>query len=147
MRSLKIAAALALLALIPGAAEAQSTFTACYVPKSGTVYRIQVAGTPTKCSQNHVEFSWTSAGAQALQTLTTHTDAYVVAPGATDDRVIPCDAGTLVVSGGYDMLGGAFTVSGDYPQPGGSGWHLTVTNTGAAPQQIVGLALCVDPTP
>ena len=63
MRCLKIAAALALLALIPGAAQAQSTLTACYVPKSGTVYRIQAPGSPTKCSQNHVEFSWTSDGA------------------------------------------------------------------------------------
>ena len=148
MRCLKIAAALALLALIPGAAQAQSTLTACYVPKSGTVYRIQAPGSPSKCSQNHVEFSWTSAGAEPLQTLTTNTEAYEVAAGAADDRLIACEPGTLVISGGYDVTaGGAFTVQQDHPQPGGSGWRLAVTNGSASPQQVIAYALCVDLTP
>jgi hypothetical protein len=148
MRSLMIAAALAMLVLVPGSGEAQTTFQACYVPKSGTVYRIQVEGAPTKCSQNHVAFSWTSAGPEPLGTLTTNTTVYEVPPGATDNRLIPCEPGTLVVSGGYDVsAGGAFTVRRDHPQPGGSGWRLEVTNGSAAPQIVIGFALCVDLTP
>ena len=57
IRSLAALAALAVVAIaVPASASAQE-LTACYVPKSGTVYRIKVEGTPTKCSQNHVQFS------------------------------------------------------------------------------------------
>ena len=40
-------------ALVPSTAAAQS---ACYVPGSGTIYRIKEQNTPTKCSTGHVEF-------------------------------------------------------------------------------------------
>ena len=46
---------------------------ACYVPLTGTVYRIKAAGTPSECyrrragtanhERDHVEFSWAKAGA------------------------------------------------------------------------------------
>lgn len=38
---------------------------ACYVPASGTVYRIKEPGTPDACrSPRHVEFNWNEAGPQ-----------------------------------------------------------------------------------
>jgi len=43
----------AAVALAPSAAAAQ---TACYVPGSGTVYRIKEPNTPTQCRSGHVEF-------------------------------------------------------------------------------------------
>jgi hypothetical protein len=44
----------------PAAADAQSVIHACYVPLTGTVYRIKEPGLRTACSSStHVEFSWT----------------------------------------------------------------------------------------
>ena len=52
-----------LLALISAGVSAQTTTptttapaSACYVPGSGTVYRIKLADTPAQCSPGHVEF-------------------------------------------------------------------------------------------
>jgi hypothetical protein len=64
-----LAIAVVALALVatPARAGAQQ-LSACYVPKSGTVYMINQAGTPTSClSRQHVEFSWSTTGAQGPQ--------------------------------------------------------------------------------
>jgi len=56
------AAAAALSVTLGGApsAGAQTVFHACYVPASGTVYRIKAPSTPQNCLQpTHVAFSWT----------------------------------------------------------------------------------------
>jgi hypothetical protein len=40
-----------------------TTYYACYVPSSGTVYRIKTADTPSACTKpTHVEFSWNHQG-------------------------------------------------------------------------------------
>ena len=40
-----------------------TTYTACYVPSSGTVYRIKTADTPSACTKStHVQFSWNHQG-------------------------------------------------------------------------------------
>lgn len=103
MRSIKLFAAFAALALLPAAAHAQTTLTACYVPKSGTVYRIKVEGAPGKCAQNHVEFSWeTGAGAQALYgEITTIEQPFVINPGTIGGGFAACPAGYLGISGGF----------------------------------------------
>lgn len=64
-----LAVACAALALLVSAAPAGAqTLSACYVPKSGTVYMINQTGTPTAClSKTHVEFSWSTTGAQGPQ--------------------------------------------------------------------------------
>src|SRR5207247_6625060 len=42
---------------------AGDTYRACYVPTSGTIYRIGETGTPSECTRpTHVEFSWTKLG-------------------------------------------------------------------------------------
>src|SRR3712207_7560359 len=51
----------------PYSAQAQSTsanvYRACYVPTTGTVYRIGDTGQPTSCAKStHVEFTWNSEG-------------------------------------------------------------------------------------
>lgn len=54
------AAALAVTLGAPQSAGAQTVFHACYVPASGTVYRIKAPSTPLNCLQpTHVAFSWT----------------------------------------------------------------------------------------
>ena len=70
-KSSRIAAA-SLLAVVAGAASpsaaraqqaaADDTIRACYVPASGTIYRIGVAGSPTGCHGNHIEMKWNVAG-------------------------------------------------------------------------------------
>ncbi|MDF1505653.1 hypothetical protein [Roseisolibacter sp. H3M3-2] len=60
-------AALPAVAAAPRAAAAQAKFFACYVPTSGSTYRIKTADTPPACTKaSHVEFSWTD-GADALR--------------------------------------------------------------------------------
>lgn len=65
-------ALLGLAALAPAAAHAQQvtatdTIRACYVPASGTIYRIGVAGGPTACHGGHVEMKWNVAGPAGAQ--------------------------------------------------------------------------------
>ena len=108
IRSLTMLAALALVAIAPNAASAQQTLNgattlyACYVPKSGTVYRIKVEGTPTKCAQNHVEFSWTTGGTTSLQVFEHGRMSIGLLGGETVEREIACPAGSKPVSGGFD---------------------------------------------
>ena len=57
---LALAATAALLGLAPSTAAAQQSARgplACYVPGSGTVYRVKEANTPASCAAGHVEFS------------------------------------------------------------------------------------------
>lgn len=57
----------ALLALPTSQGRAQNTFCACFVPSSGTTYRIKTADTKPKCESKHGEFSWKDVGASAPQ--------------------------------------------------------------------------------
>jgi hypothetical protein len=62
-----LAGALAAGALLPRSVRAQGTtpdsLHACYVPGSGTVYRIRGAATPGRCAPGHTEFAWTAGAA------------------------------------------------------------------------------------
>jgi hypothetical protein len=40
---------------------------ACYIPSSGTVYRIKEPNTPAACQNRHIEFSWNEQGIQGVQ--------------------------------------------------------------------------------
>jgi hypothetical protein len=71
VRRLTIAwcAGLTVLGYAPAALRAQgpATYFACYVPLTGTVYRIKEGNLKTACTTGHVEFSWTD-GANAVRT-------------------------------------------------------------------------------
>src|ERR1041385_3201289 len=46
------------------AAAVGDSITACYVPASGTIYRIGLTGLPSSClAASHIRFSWSSGGA------------------------------------------------------------------------------------
>lgn len=100
MSRIRIAALLAALALIPAAAQAQTTITACYVPKTGSVYRIEATGAPEQCKSGHVEFSWTSP-AVTYGPITTAGAAITLQPSAEGGQVAECPAGSVAISGGY----------------------------------------------
>jgi len=73
VRALAVGGAVILTAVIPvRTAAAQSPppviFWACYVPASGTAYRIKTVDTREKCAAaNHVEFFWNQVGPQGPQ--------------------------------------------------------------------------------
>src|ERR1044071_10250761 len=47
----------------PLAALASDSIAACYVPASGTIYRIGSTGLPTTClATSHIKFSWSITG-------------------------------------------------------------------------------------
>src|ERR1043166_9978545 len=49
----------------PAAIAADSTIAACFVPASGTVYRIELPGLPSSClATSHIRFTWQSRGPQ-----------------------------------------------------------------------------------
>src|SRR5215213_1993809 len=62
----------AILAAAPAALEAQTTtpkvYYACYIPTSGTVYRIKETNLKQACASSaHVPFSWTDGGTPGPQ--------------------------------------------------------------------------------
>jgi hypothetical protein len=60
--------ALAFVAAPIGAQTAPAIIYACYVPTTGTVYRIREPKTPPQCTNvKHVEFSWNQQGIQGPQ--------------------------------------------------------------------------------
>ncbi|MFL5383998.1 MAG: tail fiber domain-containing protein [Longimicrobiaceae bacterium] len=60
-----LAGAAAALWAAPAAAQTSTVIYACYVPATGTVYRIKATGLDDSCkSQQHVQFSWNETGPQ-----------------------------------------------------------------------------------
>lgn len=163
MKLARIAAALAFVALVPSIAQAQ-TLTACYVPKSGTVYRIKVEGTPTKCAQNHVEFTWSMAGqvgpegpqgpqgemgpqGPAGAAYTTGLERLeramtMLDPGETELLDLVCTtAGRIAIGGGWTANNGVLVHSSE---PNGDGWRYRVTNMAATEQQVRLWIVCIN---
>lgn len=111
MKLTHVVALIACAALVPAAAQAQTSLTgqtiyACYVPKTGTVYRIKVADSPTKCAPNHVAFSWDVAGGTGGGGLTGFRvtgNTVEVAPLGVYGTPVMCNAGEIVVNGGYSV--------------------------------------------
>ena len=137
------AALLAALVLIPAAAQAQ-TITACYVPKTGSVYRIKAADTPTACKTNHVEFSW-KAPAVTYGAITTVTAFFTAQPGELGFGGVDCPAGSVPISGGFismDPNNGNFQVRASVNHPQTPGWRVNGHNYGSTPVEIAVQAYC-----
>ena len=151
MRSIRFLAALAALAILPAVANAQVTaYAACYVAKSGSLYRIKAPNTPANCTnQNHTPFYW-SAVFEALPGYGTNAGLFTVAAGATKTQLLSCPEGKVAISGGWrkaEGLGPEVDVSGSYPAFGFPGWYLVVTNNGATTASITGYVSCVVQVP
>lgn len=161
-------------ALAPTALSAQTQATtqasitdgviyACYVPKTGTVYRINVSGSPTKCGTNHVSFSWNisgpegpqgpegPAGSSAFSSAVLRTGSVDVLAGEVKSVVVKCEADEIVVSGGYSITTG-LNNEGEVlrnepehmqqdPQPWR--WHVWLYNGSGFLKVLHGTALCV----
>ena len=165
MTATRIAAAFALVALLPSVARAQ-TLTACYVPKSGTVYRIKVDGAPTKCAQNHVEFTWSATGTPGPQGPQGETGPQGPAgpagntgleivqraqreidPGQSQTVDVTCPTGGKVaIGGGFAMGGGSNGINVHSSEPLADGsWRFYVSNSAATSLQFRAYVLCINP--
>ena len=131
----------AVMMVLPRAAHAQTTLTACYVPKSGTVYRIKVEGAPSKCSQNHVEFTWSTATSGVPQVdHVTHTQLFAVPAGETVVVKKSCSNDPdFLLTGGYEKVAPvtqALEIVSSGPDGGMDTWRVVVTNHGASEASI-----------
>ncbi|HJS46534.1 MAG TPA: hypothetical protein VJ773_00970 [Gemmatimonadales bacterium] len=141
MNRIRIAALLAALVLMPAAAQAQ-TFSACYVPKTGSVYRIKVDAAPQKCGQNHVEFTWEAGGTASAPVYfpTTHGNAFFVPPGETAELTMSCPvASDHLVLGGYIKHGPdahLVDILADAPDGVADTWIFRAHNHGTEPSQV-----------
>lgn len=116
-----------------GAQAASQTLYACYVPSSGTVYRVKTPNAPTACvDASHVEFSWNGEGppgaagpagptgqtgaqgpagpAGSIGMTTIVEQALIAASGGGTDvdyvkstLTVVCPSGAKVLSGGYSV--------------------------------------------
>ncbi|HJS46535.1 MAG TPA: hypothetical protein VJ773_00975 [Gemmatimonadales bacterium] len=131
MTPIRIAALLAALSLIPAAAQAQ-TITACYVPKTGSVYRIQAEGAPSACKVNHVAFTWETDVTVGWAERSGVPLTQQVWPNTSQSFFAPCNEGEVPVGGGFSAGGPALVLfDGPYgaPDAGGPvGWKVTLFN-------------------
>lgn len=144
MSRIRIAALLAALALVPAAAEAQTTITACYVPKTGSVYRIQAPGAPDACKSNHVEFSWSSE-LQAPLGYAVRTGTGVLIPAQSSATAsVSCEEGEVAVGGGYHINQGVLVSPRlNRPLDDGTGWVVYIVNPGDTEYWVTAYVTCL----
>jgi hypothetical protein len=162
-----IAAGVAIMSLTTTTASAQATLTGCYVPNSGTVYRIKAAGLPTEChSKNHVEFTWSLQGPQgpagpagptgpqgptgpagglarsamqvAVKTLNAPIDQVLSA-------FVDCPAGTVATGGGATTANVQVRIVNSAPRVTNgipTGWEAAMHNPTGVLQPISFFAVC-----
>lgn len=162
----------ALVTLGAAPAGAQSVLYGCYVPSSGTVYRIKGAGLPDECrSQQHVQFTWSVQGPTGSQGpvgpqgpqgvqgpaggLSGHeviTSSINVAPGSVLlGHAADCSTGKRVVGGGFfaesARTGVLWTIQTSRPgqdpfTQAWSRWAVEARHNAATQQTLVVYAVC-----
>lgn len=153
-----------------GSAQVPGLLYACYVPKSGTVYRIRTEDTPANCIKpEHAEFSWNQQGIQGetgapgpagpqgetgpagIAGLERVEVEMQINPGQSGQFVARCPAGKIAISGGYRTQaqaandGTGLWVSRNGFTPGLQEWFVALANrTNVAfyvwPQVLCGFA-------
>jgi hypothetical protein len=139
---------------------------ACYVPASGTVYRIRGEGLRESCSsQDHVEFSWNAegppgpegpqgpAGPEGTQGPEGPAGQdgvsgrqVVVGPqlslshGATGTESVACSSGALPLGGGFQTSHPLVSVFRSWPTV--SGWAITGSNNSGINGWIRPFVIC-----
>jgi hypothetical protein len=131
-RTLRLSLTLAVAAAAPAVAAAQSpappaTIEACYVPASGTIYRINTAASPAPGAPNacltpaHVRFTWNQqapagpagapgpqgpAGPAGSANYVRISSPATLAPGSYVAYGLTCTGGRRAVGGGLDLTAG-----------------------------------------
>ena len=121
----------------PAAVRAQSTtpkvFYACYVPSSGTTYRIKEVDLKQECTKSsHVQFSWTDGNRSAVsQFFTVTSDTQNMGPKSQLFFAQTCPVGSQLVGGGHRITSFSSPiplVSRSSPDDTGPGWAVNVIN-------------------
>lgn len=142
-----IGGALLVASAVGNAASAQAAadpLYACYVPSSGTVYRIRTTNAPPACvDPTHVAFSWNTAGPKGdagvaggpgspgVSALQTVSQSVSCSSGSANfcDATAVCPTGKTVLSGGIRTSGGSgqWNVTDTAPVSGGggTGWYAS----------------------
>jgi hypothetical protein len=130
---------MAALTLSARPAEAQAgttTYFACYVPGSGTIYRIKSANTPAACKKStHVEFQWTDF-VRAIDPFIAKRNIDVN-PGAVVSASVECPAGSVAYTGGFRLNDDGLQVRASHPDIGQTPsslwrWIVVVKNESSA---------------
>ncbi len=130
-------------------AEAQAgvtTYYACYVPGSGTVYRIKAANAPAACSKRtHIEFQWTDFVRAIDPVIATKT--VTVPPGLTGGVSVDCPIGSIAYTGGFGLSSVALKVTASRPTllDDMRRWVVLAYNESGTPQELTAFARCVRP--
>ena len=170
VRCLPAMAALGLaFAAVPAVAQTgTTTLYGCYVPNSGTVYRIRGPGLPDDCrGASHVEFSWSAQGPQGpagppgpqgatgpqgpaggLAGLEVTSTTAPVPARSTRAIDAVCEVGKVAISGGFRTLTGIF-VTASHPR-GDAGdavaigriWRVVFFNPEPADEPGTAIAIC-----
>ena len=151
-RTRHIFAALVVIAGLAAASEradAQAgvtTYHACYVPGSGTVYRIKATNTPAACNKGtHVEFQWTDFVRAIDPVMATKT--VTVPPGVTGGVSVDCPIGSIAYTGGFGVSSAALKVIANRPTVvvDMRRWVVLAFNESGIPQELTAFARCVRP--
>jgi hypothetical protein len=152
-------------------AQTETKLFACYVPLTGTVYRIRETNLKQTCTAGHVEFNWNAEGAQGPQgtqgiqgiqgiqgvpgpqgppgpsgpgaTLQWHVVQRITTVPGSDigGASVDCPAGTVVTGGGALFGNAPLTIVGSYPY--GQGWDVQARNNGTVGVQLFAYAVCI----
>ena len=170
-RSLTGVAVLCALAVSSERAEAQTEtkLYACYVPLTGTVYRIRETNLKQTCTTGHVEFNWNAEGAQGpqgiqgvpgpqgppgpagaggaliagLEIVQANFGGFFVTPTRTG--TVTCPANKVVIGGGFSpfSFSSPYVVRASFPfrNPSGTeGWTVEFADYAS----WMGYAICVN---
>jgi hypothetical protein len=149
-RILTVSSILAIGTLVPRSAEAQigvTTYHACYVPGSGTVYRIGEPDTPATCkNKSHVEFQWTDF-VRAVDPVIVFTLANIAA-GDIATASAECPLNSIMYTGGFALHTDGLRVMASTPEVNPSAlamrtWVVQVKNEGSTPSSFGVYARCV----
>ena len=164
-----IGAGVVLLGLTTTDVAAQAILTGCYVPNSGTVYRIKGDGLPNAChSKNHVEFTWSLQGPQgptgpagptgpqgpagpagglpALGIQVVRVASEQIGVGFKSSVTASGPAGTLAIAGGFeDVQATRIRVFRSTPvltagKP--TGWFVGFENQSVIPLNVFAIVVC-----
>jgi hypothetical protein len=146
LAALALAGASALLPRV-AAAQADSVIHACYVPTTGSIYRIKTADTPSACTKTgHVAFDWRRNGYAGATIVSAK--ATMPAPSGKAHQVL-CPPGRTAISGGYTVQYTGLTTRtqqlsiGPVAYNGQTGWGVGIWNPGPSPVTVEVKAVCV----
>ena len=147
MSRIRLSILLVAFALLPAAAHAQNTITACYVPKTGSMYRILATGAPEACKNGHVQFSWDSGGPTGGTVFTKRLSApVVVVPNSFGQIMVNCEAGETVIGGGFHVEpNGTVSPAANKPLAESETWFVDVRNLSSINLTLYGHAICAKP--